>query len=74
MSREAREKNPGSDGVKKGDLSSGATKIFHVFDISHKFATDQENPEYFRISGNRAVSHYGGCPGCGGEAPRNVFN
>jgi len=49
-------------------------KIFHVFDISHKFATDQENPEYFRISGNRALSHYGGCPGGGGEAPRNVFN
>jgi hypothetical protein len=60
--------------IKKGDSSSGATKIFHAFAIPYKLAHDQENPEYFMRLGNTALSQCGGCPSGWGKAPRNVFN
>jgi hypothetical protein len=56
-----------------GNLSFGATKIFHAFDIPDKLARDQENSEYFMRLGNTALSQCGGCPSGGGEAPKNVF-
>jgi hypothetical protein len=37
-----------------GDLSFGATNIFHAIDITHKSAPDQENLEYFKRLGNTA--------------------
>jgi hypothetical protein len=59
--------------LKKGDLSFGATKIFHAFDITHKLVPDQENSEYLMRLGNIALSQCGGCPSGGGEAPKNVL-
>jgi len=48
-------------------------KNFSCVDIPHKLAPDQENSEYFKRLGNTALSQCGGCPGGGGETPRNVF-
>jgi hypothetical protein len=56
------------------DSSFGATKKIFMGLILHiKLAPDQENSEYFMRLGNTALSQYGGCPGGGGEAPKNVF-
>ncbi len=43
--------------------------IFHI-----KIGPDQENSDHFVRLGNIALSQYGGGPGGGGEATKNVFN